>query len=110
MKRTALELSKQFRDAVASQSEDDYARLLEDINDSVGDVDMQSYVEKSEYDKVVAERDANAAKAQDYRDRYINRFYQPGTKPNDQTYIVGDANQATIEKDEYDVSYDELFE
>lgn len=110
MRRTALELSQRFRDVIQSQSEDDIASMLEDINDSVSDVDMSNYVAKEEYDRAISERDANEVKAKEYRDKYINRFYEPGKAPNDQTYIVGETNQETLEKDEYDVSYADLFE
>lgn len=110
MRRTAQELSEVFRKAVASQSEDDIAGVLEDIADSVSDVDMTGYIPKEEYDKTVAERDDMKARMEDYRTRYINRFYAPANQPGDDTYIVGETPQKQIEKDEYDVSYDDLFE
>lgn len=108
--RSALELSTQFRDVVASQSEDAIASFLEDLNDSVGTADLTGYVERSEYDKIVGERDAFAVQAREYRDKYINRFYQPGTKPNDITMIDGEQNQETIEEQEKAITYDDLFE
>lgn len=110
MKRSAEEMIEKFRGVVASQSEDDIASFLEDITDSVAELDTSNYVEKADYDAIVSERDAAQRTAQDYRDRYINRFYNPGTTPNDVTIVQGGANQMEIEKEEKRFSYDDLFE
>lgn len=111
MKRTAQEMTEKFREVVASQSEDEIANFLEDINDSVGkEVDMSGYVAKEEYDKAVTERDAAVATATDYRDRYINRFYNPGNNSNDITIVQGGAKQLEIEQTEKEFGYSDLFE
>ena len=117
MRRTAQELSAELRDVIVSQSEDALATLLENISDSVSDVDMGAYVSRSEYDTAIAERTAleeKLAEAQEsvnrYRESYINRFYQPQPTPGTENYIMGAAPQEAIEKDEYDVDYSELYE
>lgn len=109
-KRSAEEMIERFRGVVASQSEDEIASFLEDISDSVGEMDAGSYVEKSAYDAMVSERDAAMQSAKDYRDRYINRFYQPGNAANDVAIIQSGAAQTEIEKEEKRFSYDDLFE
>lgn len=110
MKRSPLEMSEQFRKVVESQSEDDIAAFLEDINDSIVDINMNDYVARSEYDQAVAERDKAVAGMNDYRDRYINRFSNPGNTTNDITIIQGGAPQLEIEKTEEEFSYRNLFE
>lgn len=110
MRRTALELSQRFRDVVGSQSEDDLASFLEDLNDSVSEVDTTNMVDRSELERVTQERDKALASAQSYRDRYINRFYEPGNGSNDQTLIESESSQSKLEKDERLVTYDDLFE
>lgn len=110
MKRTAEEMIERFRGVVASQSEDEIASFLEDITDSVSELDTSNYVEKAAYDALVSERDAAQQSARDYRDRYINRFYQPGNTANDVTIVQGGASQVAIEDEEKRFSYDDLFE
>lgn len=110
MRRTANEMIERFRTVIASQSEDEIASYLEDITDSVSDLDLSNYVEKATYDTVVSERDEAVQKSNHYRDRYINRFYNPGNSTNDRTYIEGGAPQLEIEKEEKRFSYDDLFE
>lgn len=110
MKRNAEEMISRFRDVIASQSEDEIANYLEDISDSVTDVDLSKYVKQEEYEKAISERDAAQASARDYRDRYINRFYNPGNNTNDKTWVEGSAPQLEIEKEEKRISYDDLFE
>lgn len=111
MRRNAEELSTRFRDVVANKSEDAIAEFLEDLNDSVVEApDTANLVERSEYDKVIGERDAALESARSYRDRYINRFYQPRNDIGQQDYVVSEAPQVTIERDEYDVSYEDLYE
>lgn len=99
-----------FREVIASQSEDDIADFLEDINDSVSEIDLSNYVERKDYESVVKERDAAVNKANNYRDRYINRFYEPGNYSNDVTLVLGTAPQLMIENEEKKFSYADLFE
>lgn len=102
---------EKFREVVASQSEDEIANFLEDINDSVAtEIDMSGYVTREDYDKVASERDAAVTSANDYRDRYINRFYNPGNNSNDITIVQGGAKQVEIEQTEKEFGYSDLFE
>lgn len=111
MRRNAEELSARFRDVVSGQSEDAIAEFLEDLNDSVAEApDTTNLIERSEYDKVVGERDAALERVRSYRDRYINRFYQPRNDSGQDDYVVSDIPQETIERDEYDISYEDLYE
>lgn len=110
MKRTTQELIDKFREVVASQSEDGIAEYLEDLNDSMEQPNLEDYVERKDYDAVVLERDSAISKANDYRDRYINRFYQPGNNTNDITIVQGGAKQLEIEKEEKAITYADLFE
>lgn len=111
MRRNAEDLSTRFREVVAAQSEDAIAEFLEDLNDSVTEVpDTTNFIERSEYDKVVGERDAALESARSYRDRYINRFYHPRNDAGQQDYVVSEVPQKIIERDEYDVSYEDLYE
>lgn len=109
-RRTAQELIAQFQTFSPDVSTAEYVQMLEDITDSVGDVDMTQWVGKAEYDSVAAERDRYRNEAQDYRDRYINRFYNDYDAPNNKGYIAGEASQEQIERDEKEISYDDLFE
>lgn len=108
MKRTREELSERFRQVVASQSEDDIAEYLEDISDSFPDKDYDSVVK--ERDDLLADLDAWKAKAEDYRTRYINRFYDDYDKPNSKGYINSSAPQEEIEDAERGVRFEDLFE
>ena len=110
MRRSAEEMTDLFRKVIASQSEDEIASYLEDINDSVSEPDMTGLVSREEYEKIVGERDTERARANDYRDRYINRFYNRGNDTNDKTYIEGAAPQTVIEDEEKRIGYDDLFE
>lgn len=101
--RTAEEINRRLGDIFGEQTPDGYLELLEDITDSVGNGRGEEVVSRSDYDKVVAERD-------DLRQRYINRFYGNYSAENSKGYIVGEASQDDIEGDEKEVSYDELFE
>lgn len=84
---------------VKSQSDDDLAKLLEDIDDSFS-VD----------DAIAADRDMWKAKAEDYRTRYINRFYGGYDKDNSRGYVNSSVEQEALEKDEDDVDFEDLFE
>lgn len=110
MKRTVSELTANFRSVIESQSEDELASFLEDLSDSVVETDLSGYVPREEFDAVRTERDLAIGKAQAYRDKYINRFYEPGNGSTDQTLIESEASQAEIEQEERRVTYDDLFE
>lgn len=107
-KRTREELSTRFREIVASQSDDDIASYLEDLSDSFPDNDYESVV--AERDGLIKERDDWKAKAEDYRTRYINRFYDDYDKPNSKGYINSSAPQEEIEDKERGVRFKDLFE
>lgn len=109
-RRTAQELISQFQGFNPDVSTAEYVQMLEDITDSVGDVDMTQWVGRSEYDTAVAERDRYRTEAQDYRDRYINRFYNNYDASNNRGYIAGEASQQQIERDEKEIGYEDLFE
>lgn len=108
MRRSAQELSNTLKGMLGEQSPEGYLELLEDIADSVQDTgDM---VSKSDYDAVVSERDAARADAKSMRDRYINRFYEGYSAPNDKGIIMSEAPQSELEEEEEDLSYESLFE
>lgn len=109
-KRSAQEIIGSMRDIFGEQTPDGYVELLEDITDSVTDVDPAAYVSRDDYDTVVAERDKYKADAQDMRDRYINRFYRGYDKENDKGIILSEAPQSQIEEEEKTVTYEDLFE
>lgn len=108
--RTAQEIIGSVRDIFGEQSSDGYLSLLEDITDSVGGSDMSGFVPKEEYDKVVGEREAAVAGEKAMRDRYINRFYDGYSAPNDKGFIISGASQDSVEGKEYADDYEELFE
>lgn len=110
MKRTAQEMIEKFREVIKGQSEDEIANFLEDINDSVNETDLSGYVDKKTYETAVMERDKAESKAKDYRDRYINRFYEAGNATNDITIVEGGAPQLQLEQEEKKFSYADLFE
>lgn len=110
MKRTAQEMIEKFRGVVASQSEDEIADFLEDISDSMEETDLSGYVPRSEYDTAIADRDRALGDVKKYRDKYINRFYEPGNSTNDVTIVQGGASQKEIEQEEKAISYADLFE
>lgn len=101
--RTAEEITGRLRDIFGEQTPEGYVELLEDITDSVGSGRGEEVVSKADYDKVVAERD-------DMRSRYINRFYGDYSKENSKGYVEGEVSQETVEDDEKDISYQDLFE
>lgn len=109
-RRTAQELIDKFNSFAPDVNTEQYVAMLEDITDSVSDVDMSSLVSRSEYESVTAERDRYAREAKDYRDRYINRFYHGYDEPNSKAYVEGAAPQGKIEEEEKTVSYEDLFE
>lgn len=109
-RRTAQELIGSVRGILGEQTPEGYMELLEDITDSVSEVDMSGYVSREDYEKAVADRDAAIAGEKAMRDRYINRFYDGYDAPNDQGFINSSSPQSRIEEDEEDLSYESLFE
>lgn len=109
-RRSAQEIIGSMRDIFGEQTPEGYVELLEDITDSVTDVDPAAYVSRDDYDTVVAERDKYKAAAKDMRDRYINRFYTGYDKENDKGIVLSEAPQSAIESEEKVVSYEDLFE
>lgn len=111
MRRNPEELNLQFKALIENQSEDAIASFLEDLNDSVVDApDTTNMVEKSEYEKIISERDAALESARSYRERYINRFYEPRNDERQQDYIMSATPQMTIEEDEKYGDYETLYE
>lgn len=109
-RRTAQELIGSVRGILGEQTPEGYMELLEDITDSVSEVDMTGYVSREDYDKAISERDAAVAGEKAMRDRYINRFYDGYSEQNDQGFIMSSSPQERIEEDEEDLSYESLFE
>ncbi len=85
---------------------DGVTALMEDISDSF----VEGGVSRDEYDKMAKERDDAKKSADDYRQRYIDRFYKNYDSPDSKGYINSTAEQETIEKDEKDITYEDLFE
>lgn len=110
MKRTAQEIITNLRGMFGEQSPDGMVEMLEDITDSVGDFDSSGYVSRNDYDALVTERDTYKTQAEDYRTRYINRFYKNYDEPGNRGVIDGSLEQQNLEKDEKAVSYADLFE
>lgn len=108
--RSSQEIIGSLRGILGEQTPEGLENLLEDITDSVQAPDMSAYVDKSEYDKVVEERDGYRTASEDMRARYINRFYSDYQEPNDKGIIEGAAPQAAIESKEKADHYDDLFE
>lgn len=108
--RSSQEIIGSLRGILGEQTPEGLENLLEDITDSVQAPDMSAYVDKSEYDKVVEERDGYKTASEDMRARYINRFYSDYQEPNDKGIIEGAAPQAAIEVKEKADHYDDLFE
>lgn len=109
-RRSAQEIIGSMRGIFGEQTPDGYVELLEDITDSVTEVDPTAYVPKADYDGVVAERDKYRDEAQDMRARYINRFYRGYDKENDKGIVLSEAPQSQIEEEEKIVTYEDLFE
>lgn len=107
-RKTAKELIEMVRNL--GVSEDSIVPLLEDITDSVGDVDLSNYVRSDEYTKVVAERDQAVTERNDFRDRYINRFYGNYDSANSTGYVMSQASEADLIHEEKKRTYDTLFE
>lgn len=109
-RRTAQEIIGSMRELFGEQSADGYLTLLEDIMDSVTDVDLSNYVSKDDYDKVVTERDTAVAGEKSMRDRYINRFYSGYESENDKGIILSESPQKEVQREEEVTHYEDLFE
>lgn len=108
---TAENLINRLNDMIAEGERDErYVGMLEDITDSISDVDLSSYTSNSDVEALRKERDDAIRQRDDYRDRYINRFYSNYSAPNDKGYIEGEISQDAVEKEEKDISYEDLFE
>lgn len=108
--RSSQEIIGSLKGILGEQTPEGLENLLEDITDSVQAPDMSAYVDKTEYDKVVSERDGYKTASEDMRARYINRFYSDYDAPNDKGIIDGAAPQSAIETKEKADHYEDLFE
>lgn len=106
MKRNATEIIDAIKKIAKEGSDDDFVSLVEDISDSI----IDDVVPKADYQKAVDEAKKYLDQANDYRDRYINRFYDGYDEANSKGYIAGAVPQEKIEKDEKAIRYDDLFE
>lgn len=109
-RRTASELIANLRNMGVGEGIDGVENLLEDITDSVGDIDPSQYIKVDDYNRVVKERDDAIAARDDLRSRYINRFYSDYNAENDKGYVFSMAPQSQIEKKEKEIKYGGLFE
>lgn len=108
--RSSKEIIGSLREILGDQTPEGLEDLLEDITDSVQSPDMSAYVDKTEYDKIVEERDGYKTASEDMRARYINRFYSDYDEPGNKGFIDGAAPQAVIETKEKADHYGDLFE
>lgn len=108
--RPTAEMVANFKALMGENMTDEAVNFLEDLTDSTQQIDTANYVEKSQYDQIVQERDRYRNQAEDYRSRYINRFYTDYNEPNNKGYVESGTSQGRIERDEKDVSYEDLFE
>lgn len=109
-RRSAQEIIGSMRELFGEQTADGYLSLLEDITDSVSEVDMGEYVPRADYERVSAERDSAVEAERSMRDRYINRFYEGYSTPNDKGEIFSQSPQERLEEDEEVTHYEDLFE
>lgn len=116
-RRTAQEIMETLRSAFAGKEPENYPEILEDISDSVREVDTANYVDVEKYNSLVnenatlaQERDAAIAARDSYRDKYINRFYNGYSSPDEKAYIATDTPQSQLEEDEKWGDYQNLFE
>lgn len=107
---TAENLISRLKEIVGENPPDAYLGVLEDITDSVSDVNMDEYVNRSELEAMTQERDEAIASRDDMRSRYINRFYSNYDETNNKGYIMGEVSQGAIEEEEKTITYDDLFE
>lgn len=110
MRRTAEELVAQLRAFAGDNTSDSYIQLLEDVTDSVSEVDLSKYVPLDDYNDSLARLAVAEASAQSMRDKYINRFYRDYDELDNKGFIMSQSEQSTIERDESDVDYEEIFE
>lgn len=107
-RKTAQEISKEIADRWGK--EDGVESILEDIADSVGDVNLKDYVPKTDYEKMEAAAFQAQNDLSSMREKYINRFYSGYDKPNEKGYIMGQAAQGEIQEEEQKDWYSTLFE
>lgn len=108
--RTAAEILNQMKVYFSENPPEGYESLMEDITDSVGDINLNDYIKKDEYDRVVSENEVITGKYNDIRSRYINRFYDGYKGDVNVGYINSSAPQSMLEKEEKITSYNDLFE
>lgn len=108
--RTAKELLEIMKAKFPEGYPEGFEDIVEDITDSVGTVDSNKYIDREMYDSAVSERDKALEGLANMRDKYINRFYGNYTQENSKGYIMGDAPQEEIEREEKIIMYDDLFE
>lgn len=107
---TADNLIQRLNEAFGESKPESYVELLEDISDSVGDVDMSAYTSNEEVAQLREELADVKRQRDDFRDRYINRFYRNYDDPNNKGYIESSVPQGEIEAEETEIGYDALFE
>lgn len=104
MRRNAVDLSNAIKTMLGDTQPEGLESLLEDIADSTGEFSADNYVEKTEYEKIVSERDSAMLEAAELRNKYINRFYNNNNNGLD---IIGGE---LMKKEEEVVPYADLFE
>lgn len=97
-RRTAMEIMESIR-TIAGTAEGVEA-LLEDVQDSISNVDLKNYVDVKEYDRVVSDLSKTKADYESMRTRYINRFYQGYSNPDQKGYIASEAPEGDIIREE----------
>lgn len=108
--RTAAEILSQMKVYFPENPPEGYESLMEDITDSVGNVNLNDYIKRDEYNKVVSENEILTGKYNDIRSRYINRFYDGYNGNTNIGYINSSTPQSELEKDEKITTYNDLFE
>lgn len=108
--RTATEILSQMKVYFPEKPPEGYESLMEDITDSVGNVNLNDYIKRDEYNKVVSENEILTGKYNDIRSRYINRFYDGYNGNTNIGYINSSTPQSELEKDEKITTYNDLFE
>lgn len=108
--RTAQELISQMRMYFPENPPEGYENMLEDISDSVGNVNLDDYVNRKDYDALTMERDVAVEKYNSMREKYINRFYDGYNGITEKGYINGTVPEAEVIEKEKKTSYSDLFE
>lgn len=116
-RKSASEIIDSLRNAFGENIPDNYTDILEDISDSVRDIDTANYVDAEKYNNLVnenatlaRERDDARAQRDSFREKYINRFYNGYSSPDEKAYIATETPQSQIEQDEEWGNYENLFE